>query len=115
MTDPALSLLEMLRETYGGSIYQLRPATAVWAAAWTWSLQGSGTVPMLTALLPHLLLKKRQAILALEVESIRAALPRRPNGGGSWTPEARVACEAIKTELHRLNRKGARVQIAGAA
>lgn len=115
MTSPALPLLTELRGLWGGSIYQLRPSTQSWASAWTWSIQGEPARQLLQAVLPYLRLKRRQAELCLEVETIRASLVRRPNGGGAWTAEARAACEAIKAELHSLNAKGPRVSPATGA
>ena len=112
MTAVALPLLELLKAQWGGSIYCSRPATERWSAAWVWSVQGAPSRPLLEAIAPFLVLKAEQARLALEVEHIRANLPRRPNGSGAWTPEAQDKCERIKARLHELNAKGPRARIA---
>jgi hypothetical protein len=110
MTEVALPLLTNLREEWGGSLYRLRPATERWSAAWTWVVHGTNAGTLLRVVQPYLQLKQEQARLALEVETIRAALARRPNGlGGAWTPEARQVCAAIKQQMHVLNAKGPRV------
>jgi len=62
--------------------------------------------------LPYLKLKQPQARLALEIERIRAALPRTNNGGAEWTPRARAECEAIKQKIHSLNARGPAVKSA---
>lgn len=110
MTEVALPLLKSLQAQWRGGIYCSRQATDKWSAAWVWSVQGEPARELLMAIEPHLLLKKRQAQLALEVEQIRSRLPRRPNGSGAWTPEARMACERIKERLHTLNAKGPRAR-----
>lgn len=109
MSQPALGLLTDLQDEWGGTLYQQRKATERWAAAWTWHLTGEPAVRLLVSVRPWLRLKGRQADLALEVESIRSALAKRPNGQCLWTPEARAQCEALKQEMHALNAKGPRV------
>lgn len=115
MTAVAKPLLEDLQKTWAGGIYQSRPETEKWSAAWVWSVQGEPARKLLLLIEPHLRLKRKQAQLALEVERIRASLPRRPNGSGSWTPEAQAECEEIKQKLHVLNKKGPRAQNAEVA
>ncbi|QFP94446.1 LAGLIDADG endonuclease [Gordonia phage Keitabear] len=114
MTEPALPLLTQLHDEWGGSLTRSRPATARWSAAWVWVLTGSDAVAMLNEVHPFLRMKQEQARLVLEVEHVRASLPRRPNGSGSWTDEARETCATIKTRLHALNAKGTRAPIAEA-
>ncbi|MDO5535856.1 MAG: hypothetical protein Q4F65_14560 [Propionibacteriaceae bacterium] len=111
MTEVALPLLRELQEEWQGSIYCSRQPTEKWAGAWVWSVQGAPARVLLESLTPHLRLKKEQATLALEVEDIRSRLARMANGSGRWTPEARVACEAIKMRLHSLNAKGPRESV----
>jgi len=108
MTEVALPLLRELHEQWEGSIYCSRQPTERWAGAWVWTVQGLPARRLLVELRPHLRLKQKQATLALAVEEIRASLDRMANGSGRWTPEAREACEAIKTTLHGLNAKGPR-------
>ena len=108
MTEPALPLLQQLRTEWGGTLYQLRPATARWAAAWTWHLTGGPAAALLTAIRPYLRIKGAQADAAMEVERIRSSLDRRANGQFAWTEEARQACEAVKMRMHAMNAKGPR-------
>jgi len=114
MTEPALPLLTQLHDEWGGSLTRSRPATTKWSAAWVWTLTGVDAATLLNEVRPYLRMKSEQARLALEVEHVRASLPRRPNGSGSWTVEAREACSAIKDQLHLLNAKGTRALIAEA-
>src|SRR6185312_5946309 len=109
MTEPALSVLKWLHQEWGGSLANSRAATDKWSAAWAWTVTGADASRLLRLVLPYLRLKEAQARLVLEVERVRADLPRRPNGSGEWNSRARAECEAIKTKLHRLNAKGERV------
>lgn len=97
-----------MQATWGGTLYQARPATARWAAAHVWHMTGSKAVGVLTAVRPFLRLKGEQADLALEVERLRSLQGQRANGQFLWTEETRRACEAIKQQMHVLNSKGPR-------
>lgn len=108
MTAPALATLERLQMPWGGSLVQGRKATTAWEEAWVWTVTGAEAATLLQAAMPYLRIKAGQAYWVLEVERIRASLPRRPNGSGAWTPEARAECAAIKGRLHELNCKGHR-------
>lgn len=110
MTEPALPVLKWLHQEWGGSLANSRQATDKWSAAWVWTLTGDQARELLRQVSPYLKLKAPQARLVLEVERIRADLPRRPNGSGQWNSRARAECEAIKAKLHRLNAKGERAQ-----
>ena len=114
MTAPALPLLTSLSQEWGGTLYQLRPATERWAAAWTWHLSGPPAARLLEAIRPHLRVKTRQADAALEVYAIWQALPRSPKGQARWTDEARSQCEAIKQRMHAMNSKGPRASATSA-
>lgn len=107
MTTPAIDVLKWLNEQWGGSLHNSRKATDAWASAWTWTVQGSDARRLLQQIAPYLRIKSAQARLALEVERIRADLPRRSNGmGAEWNSRARAACAEIKTKMHSLNAKG---------
>lgn len=115
MTAPALDLLREMQARWGGTLYQLRPATERWAAAWTWYTWGDSATEMLRYVAPFLRLKGQQAAVAMAVEAVRAELPRRRNGNAKWTPEARARCEELKQQMHLLNAKGPSAQTVGAA
>jgi hypothetical protein len=108
MTEPALPLLREFQAQWSGSIYQQRPATERWAAAYTWHITGWKAARFLVAIRPYLRLKANQADCALRVFAIREGLQQRSNGQAKWTPEAREACEAIKQQMHVMNAKGPR-------
>ena len=117
MSAPALELLQEMQERWGGVLYQLRPETEKWAAAWTWYTWGDSAAKLLRHMLPYLRLKRAQAEVGLAVEAVRDALPRRKNGNAKWDEASREACEELKQRMHRLNQKGprARAQNAGTA
>ena len=117
MTEPALAVLQALKNEWGGTLYQMRKPTQRWAAAWTWHLTGPPARKLLLAIQPYLRIKGDQCAAALEVEAIRDGLPAMPNGHKRWNPEASAQCAAVKDRMHTMNAKGphAPAQIAGAA
>ena len=106
MTEPAKPILEWIHQEWGGSLHSHKTAGEKECPAWQWRVTGDKAQAILRKLLPHLRLKGPQARLALEVERIRASLPRTNNGGSDWTPQARAECETIKQKIHGLNAKG---------
>lgn len=106
MSVKALGLLRIMKREYGGSIKLARPATERWSEAHAWVVTGVKAEAMLIRILPHLLLKKDQAMLALRVMAIRRALI--PDGGAvaRWTADAAGQCETIRRTVQDLNRKG---------
>jgi hypothetical protein len=106
MTQPAKPILEWIHQEWGGSLHPHKTAGEKECPAWQWRVTGDNAVTILRKLLPYLRLKGPQAKLALEVERIRALLPRTNNGGAEWTPQSRAECERIKQKIHSLNAKG---------
>lgn len=115
MTLPALEVMEMYHEEYGGTLRVMRPETEKWAEAWMWYVHGPDAVRFLSDILPYLKIKKAHAELAIQVGTIRDELPKRRNGQAKWTEEARERCAKIKMEVAVLNQKGPRAQNAEAA
>lgn len=107
MTTPALEVLTEMQEQWGGSLTSVRAKTATWAEAWAWTLQGPTLVSFLSDIRSDLRIKSRQADTLLELEALRASLPK--HWGGSrpeWSEETlRVAAE-LKMKIHALNAKG---------
>ena len=110
MSAPARGLLEEMKSQWGGVMYQMRPATKRWAAAYQWYVWGDSASELLRYILPYLKLKRRQAEIGLAVEAVRNALPRRQNGNALWDSAAREECEGLKQKMHQLNKKGPRAQ-----
>ena len=108
MTLPARQTLYDLESRWGGSVGMTRAATEKWAEAWAWTVEGAQARELLGAVLPHLRIKAKQAVLVEQVERLRRELPRRPNGSAEWNTGTRTRCAQIKAELHRLNMKGPR-------
>lgn len=108
MTEPALPILTELQNQWGGTIYQQRPATERWAAAYTWHVTGEKAARIIRDIQPYLILKKPQAALALDVELVRHRLGWRRNGQKLWTDAARQECALIRERMRTLNAKGPR-------
>jgi hypothetical protein len=106
MSLKGLPVLELLMKKYGGSIRTTRKATEKWEEARAWVLLGKPLTAFLEAILPHLILKRENAELALRLQRMIASLPRRPNGSASWGEQAKKDGKAIRALMQEANRKG---------
>ena len=68
---------------------------------WIWSIRGQRVRPPLEAAMPYLLLKRRQAEIALTLISI--SLQRR---GRAFSPELAKRRQELFAEIRELNRRG---------
>lgn len=100
MSDKGLPVLQWLKRTFGGTISRSRAQTERWRAAFAWHTFGDEAATFLRIVLPYLIIKVDQARLALRFADMIGPAPRR------WTKEMRESAEAMKQELHRLNRRG---------
>ena len=100
MTEKALGVLKMFSVRFGGRLRMSRAATDKWEAAWMWRVAGRGCLPILRAVLPHLVLKAQQARLLIQLEELKTG--KRC----SWTEGLRQKAAAIRATVMDLNRKG---------
>jgi len=91
MTKPALPILRWMEERYGGKVSKLRDATERWAEAWRWRLIGKAASRFAESMRPLLCVKADQADLL-------AALAR--------VHRRSAEADALKKQIHLLNRKG---------
>ena len=94
MSAKAGPLLKMLHTQFGGGLRQIRKRTRRWAAAYAWGVFGHAAGRLLRDLLPHLVLKRQQASLGIELQDMIAGKTR------GWTKKMR-----------ELNRKGPLVNL----
>lgn len=106
MTAKAMPVLEALKNRFGGVINKTRPRLDKWEEAHVWRVFGKPMATCLEALLPHLILKKQQAELALRLYRMVASLPRQPNGHARWSDQARKDGKILKALMQELNRRG---------
>lgn len=87
--------LEWVKQHFGGCIKKHKSGTS------QWSLSGKYLEPFLAAILPYTMLKRPALEKALEY---RELMKTRPKGrGAAYPPELIQKCQAIKTEIQRLN------------
>lgn len=98
MTNKAIVIRDELIKTFGGNSYDMEFKNEKWAKQWQWRISGEKACDLLKKILPFLVLKKQQAILALSLNEMR-----KKDG---WTPETRAAAESMKQRMHDLNKKG---------
>lgn len=98
MTSKALPVLTEMQKTFGGSLLKKRSKTDKWEEAHNWRIGGEGAASFLTRIVPFLMLKRRQAELAIALETMRAEK--------GWNDATRIKAAAMKEQMHTLNMKG---------
>ena len=103
--------LHRLKEMFGGSIHALHSAESIkanarnWKPSWMWTVGNQMAEDMINALLPHLLLKRDRADLAL---ASRKLVHRKHKGmTQAMSPENRDGIYTKVAELRLLNKRGA--------
>ncbi len=69
-------MLEALRETYGGKIYEIKSKSDKHSAYYNWVISCGLAADVLRDVLPHMIVKFRQAELALIFQSTVRPTPR---------------------------------------
>jgi hypothetical protein len=89
--------LEKLRTLFGGRVHELKRITTKHRRVWRWDMNGAEAIrDALTAMLPFLTVKKKQAGLVLAyIEMMQIGR----SGGGHLTEEQRKAREKIANML----------------
>lgn len=58
---------DLAAELWGGNVWTHTPANRRHRSVFLWARQGDGAIPAITAVMPYLLIKKRNAEIALEL------------------------------------------------
>ena len=98
MSEKASVIRQALIATFGGNSYEMEFKNKKWAKQWQWRISGEKACDLLSQILPFLVLKKKQAQLALKLNEMR-----KKDG---WTDKTRSAAEQMKQRMHELNQKG---------
>ena len=96
--------IELLAKTFGNSVWYEVPhymhnnIKKQGKNVHKWRVAGTPIVPILDKILPFLLVKKKQALLCLELCKYI-----KPKGGGSnkWTPQERIIQESVRLPLFK--------------
>jgi hypothetical protein len=98
--NTAIEPLRKLRDLFGGSLYQRRPARGRHKACWAWELGGGKQVgAALLAMLPYLVNKKAEAEVLLEfIPTMRGDY----GASGALTPGEIADRDAVVTRLQVL-------------
>lgn len=106
-------IVDILRETFGGSVYMTKPSCAKGQPLYSWAVTDLAAFQCLRSLSPFLKVKQKQARNAMGLRPLKAkssklrvARGRGHVGGASRTPEISAAMEAIYLEAKRLNAVG---------
>lgn len=107
MATKAGEVLKRMQTEYSGTLITQTPANPKHSDVTTWTVTGAEAASFLNRVLPHLLLKEEQALLALKIEEIRTSLPKiGKRDHHRWTPEALDRCQRIYRRIMELNKRG---------
>lgn len=107
MATKASEVLKRMQSEYSGTLITQTPVNAKHSDVMTWTVTGAEAAAFLNRVLPHLLLKEEQAVLALKIEEIRTSLPQiGTRDHHRWSPEALDRCQQIYRRIMELNERG---------
>lgn len=92
--------IDLFRAAFGGSITIIKRANPRHRNSLRWSVKCRKAKPVLERLLPYLLIKKQQALLALDLLSTVTHI------GGRVTPDSRAQQKTLREAIRKLNACG---------
>ena len=95
-----LEVLEKFKEVWGGDISKNYRSKENWKQAYTWRLSHTAAGYFLSDILPFLIVKNKQATLALEFINMR------PGSGRKWTEEYFKEASELLNKIREANKKG---------
>lgn len=99
--------IEAVAARFGGAIYELKQESARWKPAFRWMATGARAEIVLRAMLPHLLIKRPQAELALAFREISLQGGRTTTARAAYNASVMAQRLELLTEMRRLNKRGA--------
>ena len=106
MSDMGMPALRALEATLGGKAIPDREAADTRRPSWRWSLSGKRAATALRVVAPHLLVKREQARIALQLMEMVESAPMGRGGGAQWSPEMLNRAELLRNRIKHLNRRG---------
>lgn len=105
MSARAREVLEMLQADFGGQIKKVVRHSIKHHEGATLTICGTGAILLLKEALPFLILKKKQANLAIVAHNLLES--RRPMAYGKmWTPTLTRKMETMLLQMKTLNKRG---------
>ena len=106
MTIKAIGVLEQMKARFGGTICKMRGQTDKWESAKKWRIGGEDAANFLIQILPYLMLKQKQALTAIQLDTMRREI--------GWNQKSLKQAQILKLKINELNKKGPLAQNAGA-
>ena len=100
VTNTASVLPEWFAETLGGNVLCEQPKHSAWRPAYRWHATGARAGEIAALLLPYLVVKRQQALIAIEFASTLTS------GGVALPPAFRRVRERLYQQMLELNRRG---------
>lgn len=103
-------LFDWIEERFGGKTYDIHKRQRVerpqWANVYNWNIGGETAVALLNRLLPFMVVKRAQAMLAVEAWNKRQPIPRsQRRWGAKPTTELIALRKSYVEQMHILNTK----------
>jgi hypothetical protein len=97
------SVLEKFQEKWGGDITHNKRHKENWKRSFTWRLSHTRAIEFLQDLEPFLIVKKKQANLAVEFCKLK------PGKGSKWTEDSLQEAKTVIEKIKAANKKGVEV------
>lgn len=105
VTNCELETLYLLRDRFGGFIALTRRGKGNWRSGYQWRLAPQKLRQLLPLLMPHLIVKQKQAVIMEQFLAL-VLRPDRPNGRGGLPSDEIAAREQLRNALKTLNIRG---------
>jgi len=105
ITDVASNIIHNLHRTYSGRVNPMKPGGEKHRPKLRWSVEGEKAAAVLESVLPHLILKREQARIALDLQD-HVRQWRQESGRHFWSHSRQHAAEVLKQRINELNQRG---------
>lgn len=95
--------LEMFRDVFGGSLSPMGRGNEKHSPSFQWSVAAEKAIPVVVALMPFLILKRRDAEIALEFQALLRGSKRGPRGSHADSFAARDVLKGEMVARHAPN------------
>lgn len=98
-----ITVLQKFQEKWGGDIAHNKRHKENWKRSFTWRLSHSRAIQFLQDIEPFLVVKKKQANLAIEFCKLK------PGKGTKWSEDALLEANTLIEKIRAANKKGVEV------
>lgn len=95
-------IIEQIHNDYGGNKIARRRTDGNRRDQWTWHITGKAAEELLNLLIPHLIVKKEEALVCKEALNYRRSLPKGVGGRRGGTPRTTEQKEKLQEYVDKV-------------